>query len=190
LQIHMSVPERQLLWAFLQRSDRYLEYGSGGSTCLAASAVGGSVVAVDSDPEWLAKVAIDCAAAGSKVRPSLVRVDIGPIGEWGWPTDPGTRDRWPSYYSQVWSQRGSAEADLFLIDGRFRVACFLSVLLHGQPGAILLMHDFASREHYHVVRSVAREIAVAEDLSAFQVPANADKRRISTLLQEHGYDMR
>ena len=49
--------------------------------------------------------------------------------------------------------------DVYLVDGRYRVACACSAFLHaakyGAANAIILMHDYAEREHYHVVEQFA-----------------------------------
>ena len=121
-------------------------------------------------------------------RPRLIKVDIGPVGDWGMPIDPSTRDQWPSYYKTVWAEQESSECDLYLIDGRFRVASFMSAVLHCAPSAVLLIHDYFSRPHYHVVKEICREIARTADLSAFQVPVKIDKARAQAILDAHAYD--
>jgi hypothetical protein len=137
----------QELWLFEQLlacSGKYLEFGSGGSTCLAAATVSTSVIAVDSSKLWLDKVAEWCSANGCRVTPELVHADIGEIGKWGWPHDPDSRHRWPSYHGGVWENPAASDADLYLIDGRFRVACFMQVIVHANPDSIIAFHDFAS----------------------------------------------
>jgi hypothetical protein len=189
MDVHMSAAELNLFKSFLACSRRYMEFGTGGSTCLAAAMGKETIISIDSSDEWLAKVHAECSLMPNLPPPRLINVDIGPTGEWGVPIDPSTRERWPSYYQAVWTaEPESAECDLFLIDGRFRVACFMSVVLRCGPTAIILIHDFFSRPHYHVVKEVCGEIARAEELSAFQVPANIDKERARTILDAHAYD--
>ena len=48
----------------------------------------------------------------------------------GYPKDEVTKDRWPSYYTDIWNDPILSYADLYMIDGRFRVACFMKILLH------------------------------------------------------------
>lgn len=188
MNVHMSVAEMNLFKSFLACSERYMEFGAGGSTCLAAS-MGKTTIAVDSSDEWLSKVAAECACLPNLPQRRLIKADIGPTGDWGMPTDPNTRDRWPSYYQAVWAEQESTDCDLYLIDGRFRVACFMSVVLRDGPSAIILIHDFFSRPHYHIVKEVCREIARVEELSAFQVPANIDRERAQAILDAHAYDL-
>jgi hypothetical protein len=99
------------------------------------------------------------------------------------PTDKNAMPRWPNYHSDIWKSRRSSEADLYFIDGRFRVACFAQVVLHCNENALIGFHDFKSRQHYHCVREIAREIATAEDMSFF-MPLRDMKERASKMLEE------
>ena len=164
-----------------------MEFGAGGSTCLAASMGKETIISINSSEEWLAKVHTECSFMPEAPRPRLIKVDIGPVGDWGMPIDPSTRDQWPSYYKTVWAEQES-QCDLYLIDGRFRVASFMSVVLHCPPSPNILIHDYFSRPHYHVVKEICREIARTADLSAFQVPVNIDKARAQTILDAHAYN--
>ena len=143
---------------------------------------------LNSSVEWHNQVAESCLAGECIVKPNLVHVDIGPVGDWGFPIDKSTKERWPSYYQTIWKTPAASDADLYLVDGRFRVASFMSVLLHCKPDAIIMIHDFSSREGYHVIKEVAREIARAEDLSVF-TPAVAQSRAlIHELLTRHRFE--
>src|SRR5208283_3476786 len=91
-----------------------------------------------------------------------------PTATWGDPKDSSARDKWPSYHNKIWTNPAASDADLYLVDGRFRVACFMQIVLNCEPDALIVFHDFAGRKNYHVVREVAREIAIGEELSVFQ----------------------
>jgi hypothetical protein len=174
MQPRMSPAELALFEAFVRHSDKYLEFGSGGSTVLASTHVTSWIVSVDSSEAWLTKVSETCA--GNPTRPELHHVDIGETGDWGYPKDVQKKDSWPLYHSSIWDSPKSAEADLYLVDGRFRVACFAQVALHCASHAIIGVHDFASRKQYHPIRELAREIATVEDLSFFQTrPGTRDE---------------
>jgi hypothetical protein len=79
-------------------------------------------------------------------------------------------------------------ADFFLVDGRFRVACFMQALLHAQTGALIAVHDFASRPTYHVIYEVAREVASAENFSVFLPRADYDAQHALALLDRYAYE--
>ena len=171
----MSDAELALFRCFLRPAETYVEFGTGGSTVLAAQQVRRWAISVDSSVEWLEKVRMACEVASPRIVPTLLPVDIGPLGDWGALTDKTTRDRWPAYHEDVWGTPGSTEAGLYMVDGRFRVACFMQVLLHCRPGAVVLIHDFAERPQYQVVHEVTREVARAEQLSAFVVEPGLDR---------------
>jgi hypothetical protein len=182
----MSEAEIHLFTSFLGCSSRYLEFGSGGSTCLAAGLVRTSVVSVDSSGSWLERVAKYCSDKKLPIAPALNYVDIGPTGDWGYPTDASTRDNWPKYHTHIWTNPIAVKTDLYFIDGRFRVACFMQAVLHAEPDAVIIFHDFQSREQYHVVHEVAREIATSEDLSVF-VPKGRIRGRAQELLSAYEF---
>lgn len=185
----MSENELRLFTSFLECSDHYFEFGSGGSTCLAARNVKKSVSAVDSSQEWLIKVAEHCREHALPVQPRLCHIDIGPTAAWGYPTDEKTRHRWPFYHREFRAMSGEIWPDLCLVDGRFRVASFMQIVLSCTADTLIMVHDFASRPHYHVVLRVAREIARAENISAF-VPNRAMEKQALLLLEEHEFDPR
>jgi hypothetical protein len=179
----MTPDEIALFTALLRSADAYLEFGCGGSTALAAKMVQ-AVTSVDSSAEWLLQVEAACKPAVAR----LIHVDIGKTREWGFPDDPRTRDRWPDYHGKVWDHPDAAGADLYLIDGRFRVACFAQTLLRCRPEARLVIHDYRSRPGYHVVERFARPIVEAGDLTAFQRRTDFNPAEAVTLLLKHAFD--
>lgn len=185
----LSEAELVLFTSFLGHADSYLEFGAGGSTCLAASRVRRSVVSVDSSRDWMQRVAAACAARQG-LTPELLVVDIGPLGQWGWPADNSARSRWPDYHEAVWQAPERAEADVFMVDGRFRVACVMQILLRCRPNAVICVHDFSERPDYHPIRDVAHELASADTLSVFQRRAGQDEGRIRAMLEQHRFQPR
>jgi hypothetical protein len=162
----MSDAELSLFKAVLAKSTRYLEFGCGGSTALASLQRKEWIIAVDSSGDWIKKVSDHCA--NSVTRPLLLHANIGPIGGWGYPTDPASQPLWVGYQQGVFrALPQSREADFVMVDGRFRVACFAQAILNCSPATLIAVHDFTSRPHYHVIHDLAREIAVAQDMSIF-----------------------
>lgn len=180
----MSEKEFALFSSFIGKSERYLEFGCGGSTYVASSHVKSWIISIDSGAEWLDKVRDACK--GNQADLELVLADIGTTGNWGFPTDPATKDRWPKYHTDVWSNPKSKDADLYFVDGRFRVACFAQVVLHCRPDAIIGIHDFKMRPQYHAVYGIAREIASAENISFFQ-PMHAKMDVAHSIIEEYKY---
>ncbi|MDR3571114.1 MAG: hypothetical protein P4L81_02860 [Candidatus Pacebacteria bacterium] len=181
----MSDKEAELFRSFVRNSDNYIEFGTGGSTIVASQHVTRSITSVDSSVDWLAKVQSACA--DSIVTPKLVYVDIGPTGDWGYPVDQSAQSRWPRYHEIIWDFEESREADLYMIDGRFRVACFAKTVINCDHNSIIGFHDFASRKHYHCVYEIAREIATAEDMSFFQ-PLSDVLETATKLIEQYKYN--
>lgn len=182
MQTVMSPAEATLLEAFLRESRRFLEFGAGGSTCLASRLVSEKVVSVDSSSVWLDRV----RANADQQRLHLHFVDLGPTGDWGRPTSEDHKDRWHLYSTTVWHDVADAvSCDLILVDGRFRVACFAETIARVRPGAIILFHDFADRSDYHVVKALAPIIATTENLSVFVKDQRADVARAVSMAEDY-----
>jgi hypothetical protein len=154
----MSAPERERLAAELARTRRYFEFGMGGSSLMAVRAGVREMVSVDSDPQWVEAVRqhreIAPRAADGSV--SLLHADIGPVTDWGRPADRSGLRKWSAYLSAGWAEwaRRDAMPDLVFVDGRFRVACCLSVAvacarLPADAYPRLLMHDVDDRRAYY-----------------------------------------
>ncbi|MBR0665570.1 hypothetical protein GXW71_14520 [Roseomonas hellenica] len=187
MKLAMKPEEIALFKSLLACSRRYVEFGAGGSTVLAASLVKEAVTSVDSSKEWLDRVRQDCEAQKCPVSPTLIHVDIGELKDWGYPRDTKRRPDWPRYYSWLGDSRDGALADLFLVDGRFRVASFLQVFLQGNPDSLIAIHDFANRPKYHVIHEFGREVARAENFSVFLRRPGADRKRALEVLEAHAY---
>lgn len=144
---------------FLQRiadAHFYLEFGSGGSTMVAARH-GVRTIAVESDGYYAKQVR---HALGSDTSATVVHVPIGLTQEWGNPLfrrpTPSRLHRWRQYTELVFqSMAGEAEfPDFVLVDGRFRRACALETARQALKRGVkttILLDDYAERPHYHSV---------------------------------------
>src|ERR1700722_19658740 len=99
MKILMTENERKLFESFVHSSVRYLEFGAGGSTWLAASRLKEWLITLDSSREWLQHVSD--ATSESLTRPETIFVDIGPLRDFGAPADYSTRPRWPAYHEDI-----------------------------------------------------------------------------------------
>lgn len=185
MQLRMSAREAELFKNFVGRSTCYFEFGIGGSTLFACSAVKGPVVAIESDAAWIEKVSQEIAP--STYERDLIHVDIGPTGDWGVPTSEAHRSQYPSYHEAILGASG--DFDLCLVDGRFRVACFLQALRRLNRDAIIGMHDYRSRAYYHAVEEFARPIAEAEDMTFFVPRMNGKHWAIERALEAYRFDV-
>jgi hypothetical protein len=185
---HMTKNEMSLFFSFITHSNNYVEFGCGGSTFIAAHYVKHSVVSVESSLKWIGITRKECNQA--RIQPNFFHADIGEIGEWGTPTNDLEAYKWPSYHNDVWGIKGTWGADLYFIDGRFRVACFAQIYRRADAQSIIGIHDFLSREkHYGVIRDLGREIASVDDLSFF-VPIPDRMRRSTEIIDEYRFNHR
>jgi hypothetical protein len=187
MKVHMTPEEQALFAELLSKASSYTEFGAGGSTVLAASLISGPIVSTDSSTEWLERVAAECAGPGYKSKPQLVLADIGPIREWGNPADESCRNRWPLYPLSIWSVKHAANADLFLVDGRFRIACFLEILLRCRADARIAFHDYRDRPGYHIVEKFANVVNSAGTLFVFERSPTFDWAGAISLLDRMRY---
>ncbi|MGJ4952585.1 hypothetical protein [Bradyrhizobium sp. HKCCYLS20291] len=149
---HLFGSELSLLEDVFRRDyRRYFEFGLGGSTLMAVRHGFDSIVAVDSDPSWVAAVKThpEFSDAIKEGRAAILHGNIGPTREWGNPQDESNLKLWPNYIAAGWREWAKRKSlpDIVFIDGRYRVSCAFSVVVafgrerHGD-GPMVLMHDF------------------------------------------------
>jgi protein O-GlcNAc transferase len=87
-----------------------------------------------------------------------------------------TKDKFPNYSKNIFSSLDTNKIDIVLIDGRFRVACLLSVILNtpSAKGVFILFHDFWNREKYHTVLKHVIEIERVDTLGVFKIKNKID----------------
>ena len=127
-----------------------LEYGSGGSTALAAEMPGKTVFAVESDRAWAEGMrswfTANPPAKGTEVH--VIWTDIGPTKEWGHPKDDGGWRQWPRYPLGIWRDKAFRQPDVVLVDGRFRIGCALAAAFLTKAPLTMLFDDYADRPRY------------------------------------------
>lgn len=165
--------------------DVIFEYGSGGSTILAAEIPGKTIVTVESDPVWLCRLNTYIQHTRLPSLPVTLHQDIGPTKKWGYPLDETKWRNFPKYSLGIWqySSINKIDPDIVLIDGRFRVACFLASIIHLKSTTTILFDDYLDREYYHVIEKICKPSAFVDRMAIFNVePANVDSRSILDLL--------
>lgn len=172
----------------------YLEYGSGGSTVMAAR-LGKNFISVDTDKFFLKCVGKKIGVLSPDQH--LVHADIGLTGPWGRPVpahDPSPRrlKKWHAYAGRPWWLiDANSPPDLILIDGRFRVATLLTCCANLPAGADtkILVDDYANRPHYHVMHEYARLDGLCGRMAVFR-PAPAASPKLDRLIEEYSTDWR
>lgn len=157
----------------LDNCDTYLEYGSGGSTVLASRKNVKNIISIESDENWLKEVNKKVTKQeNSSQAYHPLWVDLGPTREWGYPTNEQSWKNYWKYSTTAWTFAKSLQStpDLVLIDGRFRVACFLACLLYAKPGCRIMFDDYADRPFYHSVETFLKPVNAIERMAVFVVP--------------------
>lgn len=167
-ELTMPAEEADALKAAYQAAETILEYGSGGSTAMAAD-LGAEVWAVESDAAWAQKMQDWFAHAPAKGRAHLLHVDIGPTRDWGHPQDDSGFRQWPDYALKVWDSPGFRHPDVVLVDGRFRLACFLTAAYRITRPVTLFFDDYAPRPAYHKAAALVAPAAIIGRMARFDL---------------------
>ncbi len=178
LQAAMTDGEVAVVRECFSKASSLVEFGCGGSTLMAVRSPSlRRIWSVESDPAWIAKLRAETeiAAAEQAGRLRLLGVDIGAVGEFGFPRDAANRDAWPRYYESVWGDGDAIDTDLVLVDGRFRVACALEAIARCRPHAILLFHDFWNRTPYHPVLAFTDWLGSCDSLAILRRKPSIDR---------------
>ena len=176
----MELEGINLLYSFMKKSKIYLEYGSGGSTIMAANLNISEVHTVDSDLSFMMAVKTKALKMNVNFNLTLHYCDIGQVREFGNPIDTTKASSWPKYCIACWNYFLDSHTgpDLILVDGRFRVACFLASLLLGGPNCIILFDDYFGRSQYQVVEDHIAYFKRSGRMACFRIPQvlNAHQR--------------
>ena len=168
----------------LRGSQTYLEFGSGGSTVLAARLNVPNIVSVDSSTDWIGRVKEEIGSLATSSRVHLLHANIGETKDYGHPKDNSMLQNWPSYSTGAWAMVRAAglQPDTVLVDGRFRVACFLASLIYLQPGAVILWDDYRGRDSYYVVESIVKPTRFHGYMAEFSRVDQLDNRVLLEML--------
>ncbi len=164
--------EAEALAAAYRGAGVIVEYGSGGSTALAAD-MGKTVFSVESDAAWCANMQAWFDSRPAKGRVTLHHADVGPTRKWGMPEGVAAFRRFPDYALSVWDLPGFEHPDVVLIDGRFRPACLLATAFRISRPVTVLFDDYAERIAYHGVEEMFRPKAMHGRMAEFSVEPTA-----------------
>lgn len=151
-----------------------LEYGSGGSTVLAAGRARGLIISVESDALWLDGLREWFRRHPPKSRVVLHHADIGPTRGWGFPRNRRRIDAWPGYALSVWDRPDFEAPDLVLVDGRFRLACMLTTLYAIERPTVMLVDDYAARPAYHRIETLTAPPQMIGRMARFDLSPMTD----------------
>lgn len=144
----------------------YGEYGCGASTKYILLNTFADVISVDTSKEWVSKVTKETLAY--KNRLNLKHLFLGETKHWGYPIDYSRESSFSLYTDYIWQQKKKPE--LVLVDGRFRVCCFLSSLKFADEGTKIIFDDYVNRPHYHIVEKFLQPLQTYKRQALFIIP--------------------
>jgi hypothetical protein len=164
--------DRILLAKYYSQATSVFEYGLGESTRMASWLRVPRYAGVDSDPNYVTKVRLrlqqDDETYASHAH--FYFADVGEITEWGMPKYPLPKNVYNYQIVPLLAEQDPF--DVYLVDGRYRVACVLAAFLHAgsHANATVLLHDcfppgyvaideieqiqIDARRFYHIVDSL------------------------------------
>ena len=148
----------------------YGEYGCGQSTTWILRNSSSKVISVDSSEEWVKKVKNKNKNYHSKLI--INYIDLGKLIGWGRPQSYAKCSNFSDYTEYIWKQ--SEKPKLVLIDGRFRVCCFLTSLKFAEAGTKIIFDDYVNRPHYHFIEKYVSRIKECGRQCLFIVPPKSD----------------
>lgn len=166
------------------QSEFYLEFGSGGSTVLAAT-LNLRSISVESDRHFAQAVR---DKIGSSASVKVIHGDIGLTEGWGYPVfgRPTLKrmNLWSNYTRKAFEVIGAGGRfpDLVLIDGRFRRACAMEVARQAElagASTTLFFDDYAGRDHYHAIEELLGEPTMAGRAAIFLLEPGCLRQEIS-----------
>ena len=178
---HLTAAEIAQIELQLAGLSSLLEFGCGEATLVAARQVR-RIVSVDSDAARLRKVQGEVAREAVEFTPA--HIDIGPVGEGGYPADESRLRDWPRYHTHIWRGMGGSP-DAVTVAGRFRVACLLQAIIHCKPDCVFLFHDFNEKPHYHAVLRHVEVLARVDGLGVLRAKRQVDGTAVLHDLFDH-----
>jgi hypothetical protein len=160
----------------------YGEYGVGKSTDWVYENSAAHIICVDTSFEWVQGFLKKC---NGNARCIIDWVDLGEVGDWGYPLSYEKRGDFVNYAASIWEK--TEKPDVVLIDGRFRVFCFFYSLLHGRPGTKIIFDDYRPRRRYHVVEEVIKPVELCGRQALFVVPEHVDENHVKDLMSGFAY---
>ena len=148
---HLSENDKNIFYKYLDNTNVYFEYGSGGSTYQASIRKNiKTIYSVESDITWQKK--LNQTIKNPNINYIYNEMDTKP-DTWGNPGKNATNIQKINYSNQITklSKEEQDSIDLVFIDGRFRVACCLKCYDIIKNNCLIAFDDFLNRPDYHIV---------------------------------------
>lgn len=137
----------------LKTSKIFGEYGCGSSTEWVLKNTNANILSVDSSRDWVDKISSGNAVYNKRIK--LKHIDLGEVENWGRPIGYEKSYNFINYFNWIWTQ--DIIPDTVLIDGRFRVCCFLTSIKYGKENTKIIFDDYNNRPYYHVIEKFIKK---------------------------------
>lgn len=184
----LTLPEAEAaeLSARYHAAEVILEYGSGGSTLLAADIPDKRIYTVENDRAWIDRLHAWFVGHPPASMPLLHHADVGPTRQWGHPVDETAFRLWPAYVQAIWDHPDFLAPDVVLVDGRFRLACLLTAALRTQKPLAVLVDDYIDRPGYHEAEPVLGAPVMIGRMARFDLtPGMIPMTRLRLVIDSH-----
>ena len=145
----------------------YGEYGCGLSSKWMLKNTNCKVISVDSSKEWVEKIKTENKKYLSRL--TINHIDLGKVRRWGFPLSYVKSNNFQDYTDYIWKQ--SVSPTFVLVDGRFRVCCFLTSLKFADAGTKIIFDDYVNSPHYHFIEKYVSRINECGRQCLFIVPS-------------------
>lgn len=154
-ELTMPSAEAEAIRAAYAQARVILEYGSGGSTVMAAEMPGKKVFSVESDKDWakMMRAWFRDNPPAEDTEVDMIWSDVGPTKNWGYPKDTSEYMRYARYPLEVWDLPEFCQPDVVLIDGRFRPGCAVATALRTTKPLPVYVDDYKGRKAYHRIET-------------------------------------
>jgi protein O-GlcNAc transferase len=163
-----STPVNDYLINEMNNYINYLEYGSGSSTCYFSTYANLNVVSVESDSSFAKAVKQIISSDKTKIYYS----ETGLSGYWGVPLFfASSREKGWKYVNTPWRNLGETyQPDVVLIDGRYRIACAMNILLRAANkfSVIIMIDDYLEREEYIYFEKYCKLTKMVDRMAFFE----------------------
>ena len=156
--------EDELFKSLITNTDVYGEYGCGKSTIWVSKNFDINIYSVETDLFWQKKT----SETINDEKCEIYHADLGKVRNWGMPINYEREIFFHSYTDWIWKQKH--KPSIVLIDGRFRVCCFLTSLIYGNPGTKIIFDDYNLRYHYHYIEKYIKPVKKNKRQSLFIIP--------------------
>ena len=159
----------------------YFEYGCGKSTEYMYKKSNASIFSVDTSKKWAAKT-LNLSKDSNRERLNVKWIDVGDVADWGYPISFEKKQNFVKYANWFWEF--GLKPDLVVIDGRFRILCFLTSIKFASIGTQIIFDDYTNRPFYHVAEDFLKIKNTCGRQALFEVDKRSKKLVDESVISE------